>query len=97
MPPDWRLLHVRRSTGKRLFFEVPFSNGSISPTIDVGNLPSGYALIPGTLIAFKASVNDLGGYTPPATPVPGPLPLAGALAGLGWSRRLRQRLAGLRP
>jgi hypothetical protein len=29
------------------------------------------------------------------TPVPGPLPVAGALAGLGWSRRLRQRLAGL--
>jgi hypothetical protein len=72
-----------------------FSDGSISPTIDVGNLPSGFALIPGTLIAFKASVNDLGGYTPPATPVPGPLPLAGALAGLGWSRRLRLRLAGL--
>ncbi len=24
MPPDWRLFHVRRSTGKRLFFEVPF-------------------------------------------------------------------------
>ncbi len=23
MPPDWRLFHVRRSTGKRLFFEVP--------------------------------------------------------------------------
>jgi hypothetical protein len=25
MPPDWRLFHVRRSTGKRLFFEVPLS------------------------------------------------------------------------
>jgi hypothetical protein len=24
MPPDWRLFHVRRSTGKRLFFEVPY-------------------------------------------------------------------------
>jgi hypothetical protein len=23
MPPDWRLFHVRRSTRKRLFFEVP--------------------------------------------------------------------------
>jgi hypothetical protein len=70
------------------------SNGNVnnSPTPDVGNLPAGFALIPGTLIAFKASPNDLGGYTPPATPVPGPLPLAGALAGLGWSRRLRQRL-----
>jgi hypothetical protein len=67
------------------------SNGNVnnSPTPDVGNLPAGFALIPGTLIAFKASPNDLGGYSPPVTPVPGPLPLAGALAGLGWSRRLR--------
>jgi hypothetical protein len=23
MPPDWRLFHVRRSTRKRIFFEVP--------------------------------------------------------------------------
>ena len=23
MPPDWRLFHVRRSSGRRLFFEVP--------------------------------------------------------------------------
>jgi hypothetical protein len=66
---------------------------STSPTPDIGNLPAGFSLIPGTLIAFKTSAEDLGGYTPPATPVPGPLPLAGALAGLGWSRRLRQRLA----
>lgn len=29
----------------------------------------------------------------PATDVPGPLPLAGALAALGWSRRLRSRLS----
>jgi len=69
------------------------SGGTVntSPTPNVGNLPPDFALIPGTLIAFKASANDLGGYTPPATPVPGPLPLAGALAGLGWCRRLRQR------
>ena len=26
MPPDWRLFYVRRSTGKRLFFEVPLNN-----------------------------------------------------------------------
>jgi type III restriction enzyme len=24
MPPDWRLFHVRRSSGRRLFFEVPY-------------------------------------------------------------------------
>jgi hypothetical protein len=29
MPPDWRLFHVRRSTGKRLFFEVPLRNSSM--------------------------------------------------------------------
>lgn len=70
---------------------------SPSPTPDVGNLPSGFSLIPGTLIAFKASVADLGGYTEPAVPAPGPLPLVGTLAALGWSRRLRQRLALSRP
>lgn len=70
------------------------SNGNVNNSItpDVGNLPAGFSLIPGTLIAFKTSASDLGGYTPPVTPVPGPLPLAGVLAGLGWSRRLRQRL-----
>ena len=26
MPPDWRLFHVRRSTGKRLFIELPLSS-----------------------------------------------------------------------
>jgi hypothetical protein len=39
MPPDWRLFHVRRSTGKRLFFEVPYGSfgvyslGGLSPNI----------------------------------------------------------------
>jgi formylglycine-generating enzyme required for sulfatase activity len=32
MPPDWRLFHVRRSTGKRLFFEVPLSK---SPALEL--------------------------------------------------------------
>jgi hypothetical protein len=35
----------------------------------------------------------LGAPTPPATAVPGPLPLLGAGAAFGWSRRLRKRLA----
>lgn len=34
-------------------------------------------------------VNGQVGY---ATPVPGPLPLAGAAAAFGWTRRLRRRL-----
>ncbi len=29
---------------------------------------------------------------PPATPVPGPLPLFGAAAAFGWSRKLRRRV-----
>ena len=98
-------VYYKPSTGERVQCDLGLtincrsisSGGAVntSPIPDVGNLPPDFALIPGTLIAFKASANDLGGYTPPMTPVPGPLPLAGALAGLGWSRRLRQRLAGL--
>jgi len=59
---------------------------------DVGNLPASYELIPGVLIGFRASAQDLGGYTPPVAAVPGPLPLAGAMAALAWSRGLRRRL-----
>jgi len=51
-------------------------------------------LIPGVLQAWKASSSDLGGFTPPAQPVPGPLPLLGAASALAWSRRLRRRLRG---
>jgi hypothetical protein len=66
---------------------------------NVGDLPDSYELIPGVLIGFRASVQDLGGYTPPVAPIPapGPLPLAGAMAALGWSRRLRRRLHAPRP
>jgi len=35
----------------------------------------------------------LGAPTPPAATVPGPLPLLGAGAAFGWSRRLRNRIA----
>ena len=51
-----------------------------------------YSLIPGVLQAWKVSSQDLGGYTPPAQPVPGPLPLLGASMAMAWSRRLRRRL-----
>jgi MYXO-CTERM domain-containing protein len=53
---------------------------------------SGYTLIPGVLQAWKVSSQDLGGYTPPSQPVPGPLPLLGVGAAFGWSRRLRNRI-----
>jgi hypothetical protein len=57
----------------------------------IGNLPSGYTLIPGVLHAYRVSAQDLGGYKAPSQPAPGPLPLMGIGAALGWSRRLRQR------
>ncbi|MBD2551635.1 hypothetical protein H6G65_19100 [Microcystis elabens FACHB-917] len=31
---------------------------------------------------------------PPSTPVPGPLPVFGAMAAFGWSRRIRRRIGG---
>jgi hypothetical protein len=35
MPPDWRLFHVRRSTGERLFFEVPIRRaGEVGDEVD---------------------------------------------------------------
>jgi hypothetical protein len=60
---------------------------------NLGDLPPGYELIPALLQAYKASAADLGGYTPPISPTPGPLPVLGALSALRWSRRLRRRLA----
>jgi len=39
----------------------------------------------------------LGPFSAPATAVPGPLPLFGAAAAFGWSRKLRRRLATATP
>ena len=44
----------------------------------------------GTIFAFDSGVRD-------ANPVPGPLPLMGAGAAFGWSRRLRRRIQPVRP
>jgi len=60
----------------------------------IGNLPSGYTLIPGVLHAYRVSPQDLGGYKAPSQTAPGPLPLLGIGAALGWSRRLRRRRMG---
>jgi hypothetical protein len=67
------------------------ANGNTGTT-NLGNLPTGYELIPSLLQAYKASAADLGGYNPPTAPTPGPLPVLGALSALGWARRLRRRL-----
>jgi uncharacterized repeat protein (TIGR03803 family) len=44
----------------------------------------------GTIYAFDSGVRD-------ANPIPGPLPLMGAGAAFGWSRRLRRRIQPVRP
>lgn len=65
------------------------ANGNLGAS--VGNLPVGYALIPGVLHAYKASAADLGGYT---APVPEPSTYALMLAGLaGILARSRRRKA----
>ncbi len=57
---------------------------------NLGNLPSGYALIPGVLHAYKVSAADLGGYI---APVPEPETYALWLAGLGIVGWISQRKA----
>jgi hypothetical protein len=66
------------------------TTGSVGTPGDVGNLPAGFSLIPGVLTSWRMSEADVGGYTPPVSTVPGPLPLAGAAAALAWSRRLKR-------
>jgi uncharacterized repeat protein (TIGR03803 family) len=44
----------------------------------------------GAIFAFDSGVPD-------SNPVPGPLPLMGAGAAFGWSRRLRRRIQAVRP
>ena len=92
-------VYFNPSTGARLQCDLGATTNcyaiNASGTTDItnlGDLPAGYALIPGLLQAYKASAADLGGYTPPTAPTPGPLPVLGALSALGWTRRLRRRL-----
>ena len=44
----------------------------------------------GAIYAFDSGVRD-------SNPVPGPMPLIGATAAFGWSRRLRRRIQAVRP
>jgi hypothetical protein len=53
-----------------------------------GTTPNGGANYQGAIFAFDSGVRD---------PVPGPLPLMGAGAAFGWSRRLRRRIQQVRP
>ena len=72
------------------------SNGTTVGSTNLGDLPAGYALIPGVLHAYKVSAADLGGYT---TPVPEPESYALMLAGLGlvgWMAKRQARPSSLR-
>jgi hypothetical protein len=62
--------------------------GGAVQTTNLGNLPAGFALIPGVLQAYKASADDLGGYT---APVPEPSTYALMLAGLAGVLALSRR------
>ena len=55
-----------------------------------GTTVFGGAYNTGAIFAFDSGVRD-------SNPVPGPLPLMGAGAAFGWSRRLRRRIQPVRP
>ena len=90
-------VHYNPATGARLQCDLGattncFSiaaDGSVGAT-NLGNLPSGFALIPGVLHAYKASAADLGGYT---APVPEPATYALMLTGLAGVLVLSRRRA----
>jgi len=65
------------------------ANGNLGNS--VGNLPSGFALIPGVLHAYKVTAADLGGYI---APIPEPATYALMLAGLAGVLALSRRRAG---
>lgn len=67
------------------------SAGGAVQTNNLGNLPGGFALIPGVLHAYKVSAADLGGYI---APVPEPATYALMLAGLAGVLALSRRRAG---
>jgi len=63
---------------------VAAGNGLYYGTTQLGGLNNN-----GAIFAFDSGVRD--------PPVPGPLPLMGAGAAFGWSRRLRRRIRQVRP
>jgi hypothetical protein len=56
-----------------------------------------YIVYLGSLKNFRNSFTQLGGSPPDDQPVPGPLPVLGAAAAYGYSRRLRGRIGVRRP
>ncbi|MCX5950487.1 MAG: hypothetical protein NT158_04790 [Cyanobacteria bacterium] len=72
-----------------LFTQVLTSNTPPSPTV-TAPLPAGAYVI------WTQQISGISEYTLTATtaalPVPGPLPVLGALGAFGWSRRLRRRI-----
>jgi len=67
--------------------DVPFNPGLTSQTF-TQTFNFSFAMAPDNLSAVGGSFNAI----PASTPVPGPLPLMGAAAAFGFSRKLRARI-----
>ena len=93
-------IYYNPSTGTRMQCDLgatsncfSVSNGGSVGDTNLGDLPAGFALIPGVLQAYKASATDLGGYTAPV-PEPGTWAMMlGGLAVLGCAARARRQAA----
>ncbi|MEB3255592.1 MAG: hypothetical protein VKJ05_04295 [Synechococcaceae cyanobacterium] len=95
-PGDYVLAAVLPGGGAASF--DPFASLAEDVVLASGVSLGGRALVgasdPAALVFPDQEEGGFPGFFGPnlAEPVPGPLPLAGALAGLGWSRRLRRRV-----
>jgi uncharacterized repeat protein (TIGR03803 family) len=74
------------SNGARPYAALTAARGGLY----YGTTSGGGASSKGSIFAFDSGVRD-------SNPVPGPLPLMGAGAAFGWSRRLRRRIQAVRP
>jgi len=93
-----QLLALKGYSGGEMFSESVYSGKTLA---NCGSTALGLV---GTWTLLPANGSDpytanntiqliVGAPTPPSVATPGPLPLFGACAAFGWSRRLRKRIA----